>query len=187
MNRIFATHARRTRGRSIGLLRTGWAAVDWLRSCPRAKAGRGSGARPRKAATRETWDVYLLQGQRVGYGRTTVRREIEAGRAVVRTENTSHLSVKRGGQTSEQDIRGVSVETPEGRLLRFESEIRMGPGPIRVTGEVHGDRLDMKMLGAGGDDAEARLRSTGRPTAAGRWQSSRAWPASRCSPASAAR
>ena len=42
----------------------------------------------------------------------------------------------------------MSIETPEGRLLRFESEIRMGPGPVRVTGEVHGKRLDMKMLGA---------------------------------------
>ena len=58
-------------------------------------AGAAAGAKPE--APRETWDVYLLQGKRVGYGRTTVRREIEAGRAVVRTENTSHLSVKRGG------------------------------------------------------------------------------------------
>ena len=84
----------------------------------------------------------------MGYGRTTVRREIEADSAVLRTENTSHLSVQRAGQTSEQDLRTLSIETPDGRLLRFESEIRMGPGPVRVTGEVHGKRLDMKMLGA---------------------------------------
>ena len=102
----------------------------------------------KSAAPLETWDIYRLQGQRVGYGRTTMRRETEAGTAVIRTENTSHLSVKRAGQTSQQDIRSMSIETPEGRMLRFESEIRMGPGPVRVAGEVHGKRLDMKMASA---------------------------------------
>lgn len=99
---------------------------------------------------RETWDVYLLQGKRVGHGHTAVSRRREAGREVVQTENASHLSIQRAGQASRQDVRTMSVETPDGRLLRFESEVSMGPTPVRVAGQVRGDRLDMTIRGAGG-------------------------------------
>ena len=136
---------------------------------------------------RETWDIYLLQGKRIGYGHTTVRHEIGSRAATGRrTESLNHLAVKRDGQTTRQDIRTTSVETPQGQLIRFESEMRMGPDPIRTIGRVEGDRLVMETTGAD-RRRRRRTRSPGRPTAAGRWPPSRPCCAGRCSPASAAR
>jgi hypothetical protein len=110
----------------------------------------------------ESWEVYRMQGKRIGYGNATVRRTVEGGQSVVLTESVSHLAVKRAGQLTEEDIRGQSTETLEGRLLRFTSDLRIGPTPIRTTGRVHGDRLDV----------ESRDASTGSAA-----QSSIAWPA----------
>ncbi len=101
-----------------------------------------------KIEPRETWDVYLLQGKRIGYGKTTVRSEVQEGRDVVVTVGLNHLAVKRAGQTTEEDILTTSIETPRGRMLRFESEMRMGKKPIRTIGQVHGNRLDIDVSGS---------------------------------------
>lgn len=95
----------------------------------------------------QSWDVYVLQGKRVGYGHTTVSRADESGRKVVRTENVSRLTLRRGADVSEQVISATSVETPRGELISFQSEMQMGPGAIRSTGRVSGDKLDIEMFG----------------------------------------
>jgi hypothetical protein len=95
------------------------------------------------------WDAHYLKNTHVGYDKTTVRRTTESGREVVRSEGLSHLVVKRANDRAEQEIRCVSVETPDGRLLRFECEMQMGPTPVRTVAEVHGDRLDMETTTAG--------------------------------------
>lgn len=106
-----------------------------------------SGSPPAKNVDikRDTWDVYLLQGKRIGYGHTTVAHGNDAGRQTIVTDSLSHLAIKREGQTTEEDIRTKSVETPEGQLIRFETEMRMGPNPIRTVGEVRGDQLVIAM------------------------------------------
>ncbi|MEN6406211.1 MAG: transglutaminase domain-containing protein [Thermoguttaceae bacterium] len=93
---------------------------------------------------REWWEVYRMQGKRIGYGRTTVRDAREADRPIVRVESLNHMAANRAGQTATQDIQTTSVETPDGQLLRFETEVRMGQKPIRTTGQVRGERLDME-------------------------------------------
>ena len=93
---------------------------------------------------RESWDIYLLQGSRVGYGHAIARREVESGRDVLRTEGSAHLVLRRGSDTSRQTTRTTSVETPGGQFLRFENEVTMGPRPIRTTGVVRGDKLDIE-------------------------------------------
>jgi hypothetical protein len=100
-------------------------------------------------AVREIWDACFLQGSRVGYVHTTVRRGVDDGREIVNTEMVQRLSINRAGQTSTQEIRGTSVDAPAGQLIRFESELRMGTSPIRSTGTVHGDRLDIETTAAG--------------------------------------
>ncbi len=120
-------------------------AAGGLRSGPCPKVA----AEPAAVQDREVWDVYLMQGKRIGYGYTTIRQGVAAGQQVVSTESLNHLAVKRAGQTAEQDIRSKSTETPQGQLIRFESEMRMGPTPIRTVGQVHGDRLDMETIGGG--------------------------------------
>ena len=136
---------------------------------------------------RESWDLCLLQGKRVGYSHTTVRRQTESGREIVHTENTTRLSFNRGGQLATVETLVTSDETPQGQLLRFQSETRIGPSPIRVTGQVHGDRLDLEILGPAATAPKRTFAAPGRPTAADRSRWNRASCASRCGPASAAR
>jgi len=100
-----------------------------------------------KIEPRETWDVYLLQGKRIGYGKTTIRSEVQEGQNVVVISGLNHLAVKRAGQTTEEDILTTSVEAPLGRMLRFQSEIRMGKTPIHTAGRVRGKQLDIDVSG----------------------------------------
>ncbi len=97
----------------------------------------------------EAWEICFLQGQRVGYGHSTVRRAREDGRDVLHLEKTDHLAIQRAGQTSRQEVRALSIETLDGKLLRFENEMRMGAAPIRISGQVRGDRVEAKILGPG--------------------------------------
>ena len=111
-----------------------------------AQATGAAGARPAgESVDRETWDLYRMQGARVGYGHTTFHRAVEPGHATVKIEGLIHLSIQRSGQTTEQNIRCTSTETPDGQLLGFESEIQQAPVPQRMTGRVQGNRLDIEM------------------------------------------
>jgi len=106
---------------------------------------------------RESWDILLLQGKRVGYAHTTARLVAESGRQILRTEDLARLSLRRGNDTVQQDIRSLSIETPDGKLLRFESEIGMGPATIRTTGQVKGDRLEIETTGAAAAPAKTSI------------------------------
>ena len=67
---------------------------------------------------------------------------------------------------TEMEIRSTSVETPQGQLLRFESEMRMGPSPSRTTGQVR--RRSARHRDDGCRMRRRRgLRSPGRPTVGG--------------------
>ena len=100
-------------------------------------------------AARETWDVYLLHGKRIGYGHTTIAREMRANEPVLATKRHDHLSLKRDGQATQLEMRTSSVETEQGRLIGFESEMRLGPNPRRTVGQVRGDRLMIETTSVG--------------------------------------
>ncbi len=124
-----------------------------LSSCSHAPAAAPESPAAREAAEvvkpvdmRDSWDVFMLQGARVGYGHTTVR-DVGSGRAILCTENVSHFAIRRDTDTNRQEIRAVSLERPDGQLLKFEADIRMGPTPIRMTGQVSGNRLDIESVG----------------------------------------
>ena len=68
---------------------------------------------------------------------------------MIRTEGFSHLVVKRQDDRTEIEIRHTSIEAPDGQLLRFDCEMKMGPTPICTKGVVHGDRLDLETGTAG--------------------------------------
>jgi len=97
----------------------------------------------------EIWDVYRIRGGRVGYGRTSIKHATVSGRDVVRIDGLNHLAIKRFGQTTEQDISFSSNETPDGQLIDFQSEIKQGPVPLKVSGRVAGERLEIKTVTQG--------------------------------------
>jgi hypothetical protein len=99
--------------------------------------------------TRETWDVVTIQGARVGYIQTRVTRGQYQGRPAVRVEGVHHLVIMRAGDPSTQEIRFVSLETPAGKLIQFQTETQFGPAPMRTAGRVEGDRLVLETASVG--------------------------------------
>ena len=65
----------------------------------------------------------------MGYQQTTLHPAVKDGRQVVVGRQISHIAVKRFDQTTPMDMELSSTETPEGRLLDFQSEVRQGPAP----------------------------------------------------------
>ncbi len=101
-------------------------------------------AQTASAPIRETWDVTYIMGSRVGYARTTVTNVTHSGRKAVRIETVDYMDVKRAGERIKPESRVASIETPEGKLLRFECEMQLGPSPMRTVGRAGGDRLEME-------------------------------------------
>lgn len=102
-----------------------------------------------EAAGEEEWDVYFIQGVRVGYARTTKREVDDEGRKLLRIEGESHLSVKRFGQATDLGFEVTSLETPEGELLSLTSLVEMGPKPTSVSGWVEEGMLHLQTTTAG--------------------------------------
>ncbi|HZN36507.1 MAG TPA: transglutaminase family protein [Pirellulaceae bacterium] len=98
----------------------------------------------------ETWDSLAMrageQFVRVGYSRTTVVKTAgPAGQAVIRTCNFTRTILERAGQSVQQDLKVVSLDTPDGRLVAFETQM----GEIATTGLVQGDQLQISTTSAG--------------------------------------
>ena len=96
---------------------------------------------PAEPEAKEEWDVYYIQGVRVGYARTSWREVDDEGRKLVRYEGESRLSVKRFGQATDLGFEISTLETPEGQLLSLTSTTEMGEQPTTLSGFVDGNKL----------------------------------------------
>ncbi len=95
------------------------------------------------SADQEIWDVYYMQGSKIGYGHTTVRKVERDRQARVEVEASNHLSITRFGETTEQEVRMATLEKPDGELLEFSTTIALGPAPTVIRGKVLGDELEI--------------------------------------------
>ncbi len=102
-----------------------------------------------RPADEETWDLFYMQGVRMGYGRSRIWHINQDGRELVRIEGADHLAIQRFGQRTEMDLLVSSVETPEGLLVEFSSEMPQGSGPVKTVGHVLGDRLQLEVTSQG--------------------------------------
>jgi len=100
-------------------------------------------------ADREVWEVVHLQGVKVGHAWTKSSHVQRDGQPVARIESRNHLVVERFGQPSEVEIRLRTDQTPEGKLLDFDSTMAMGSAPMVVHGRVDGDKLLMETVSQG--------------------------------------
>ena len=105
------------------------------------------------SATDDVWDVFYLQDAKIGYAHTTVRPIERGGRPLVEVDVFNHLEVSRFGQTSQQELKSRSLETPEGQLLEFSTEVSFGPSPTVTTGRVEGNQLVLEVRTAGASQA----------------------------------
>ena len=122
-----------------------------LAGCSGSKSAPESSVLPPKTTVksadtldREDWELCFVQGIRVGYVQTAYYRTLEAGKPALRIEGDMHVAINRNGEEIKQQFRSTSIETPEGRLLRFKSEMQMGTAPLLITGLVVGNRLHME-------------------------------------------
>jgi hypothetical protein len=97
----------------------------------------------------ETWDAYSMQGQGVGYCRTTIAKVMENGQALIRTSGFTRTVMKRSGQTISTDMVMTSWDTDDGRFVRFESRMSGSPSDNVSVGAVANGQLgiDISTLG----------------------------------------
>lgn len=87
------------------------------------------------------WEAYYLRGAKIGYGRTNVRTIDRAGQSLVQTESDNTLKLNRYGHSIEQQVKLATLETPDGQLLEFHTEVSFGPTPVTFSGHVLGDTM----------------------------------------------
>ncbi len=102
-------------------------------------SSRGYGRAPRP--DRETWDIVEMMGAKVGHSRTSSRRLKRDQRELIETESEQVIELTRLGQTTSQTVEIRSLETPDGELVSFQSEVTMGAVPMTTMGVVDAGQL----------------------------------------------
>jgi hypothetical protein len=98
----------------------------------------------------ETWDAFSMRAGeqlvRVGYSRTSVMKTAgPGGQELIRTCNFTRTVLERAGQSVQQDLQVVSLDTPDGGLVAFETRL----GEVVTTGAVRGGQLEMSTTSLG--------------------------------------
>jgi len=102
------------------------------------------------AGASETWDAFSMRAGeqlvRMGYSRTTTMKTAgPGGLEVVRTCNFTRTVMERAGQSVQQDLKVVSFDTPDGRLVAFETQM----GEVATVGAVRGGQLEISTTSSG--------------------------------------
>lgn len=140
---IFVTSRRALAASTAGLV---WLAALLLAGTGCRPATQESSETTPLAEDRELWNSCYIQGVKVGYERTTYRHVKHEGRSAIRIEGLVHLTIKRFQDVAESEMRFISVETPDGKVLEFEGHVRGSGIPMVTKGQVHGDRLEVKTV-----------------------------------------
>jgi hypothetical protein len=136
MHRFFR-HSARIRSVALVAMALGALAALWPGICPAAE--------DRQIKKEESWQVILISGQRIGYGRSLIEPFETEGEQLVRSVIEMHLTIQRFGQTFRIATSTQTEETRDGDLRRFTFEIRNPPAaPTRTVGVVNGDTLELE-------------------------------------------
>lgn len=115
----------------------------------------------------ESWQVINLSGQRVGYGRVSMRKVTRDGKTLYLTENSQRMTIKRFGQSLTIETISRTEETEDGSLLNYEFEMNNPPrSSSRTVGTVNGRKLTIVTTVAGQErtrtvDFDPTLKSPG--------------------------
>ena len=89
----------------------------------------------------ESWHTYFVGGKKVGYLQVKSELDPESSDERVRTILTEYMMVSQGTSRVVQKLQQVNVETRDGTLLSFDSELQIGPTLIKSNGRVSLDTL----------------------------------------------
>jgi hypothetical protein len=133
-------------------------AIAGCEATNRAPPATDSGATPAPAGTsaaiREYWDAHYFDDVKVGHGHTVARPTAEQGKTAVEIVAISELTLGRFGEVVTQRMETRSIETPDGEVLRLETNMSTNSSDaqsmtIKTTGRVQDNRLhlDISTLG----------------------------------------
>jgi hypothetical protein len=91
---------------------------------------------------RETWDLALINGAKVGHSHFEEFSTRLGEQPVRELISSTEMSIQRFGQTVNQSFEVTSVETPDGQVLRFGTKMVTGESEQTIAGEYR----DGKML-----------------------------------------
>lgn len=95
-------------------------------------------------ADREIWEVASIQGVRVGYARTAMRRAMRDGQEVLSIEGLTRLAMRRFDTSIVMEIRFASTEALDGKLLECQSALTQGATVVTTKGRVSGKELQLE-------------------------------------------
>ncbi len=93
------------------------------------------------AAVEEYWDLYFMQGNRVGYVHSEKRRRRDKDGERIEFMSQTKFGVARAGEAHEQTMTMRSLETPDGAVIRCGCEANLGPTPTLTFCTVDGAKL----------------------------------------------
>jgi len=108
-----------------------------------------------KGDPRQWWEAVYAYQTKIGWCHTQFSDLEENGRKLVQINYENHIAVDRQGERTTIDIVTQSVETPEGELLRFHTEINSGASHTQMTGHVADGQLTLKTVTAGKTTTES--------------------------------
>jgi len=121
---------------------------------PNAKVTDTLLAAPQQATEAELvsdqWQIVLIGDQRIGYGRTTIRKTQQNSRPIFFTRSESKIKIKRFQQEIRMQTILKTQETADGQLLSFEQITKNPPAATsRMSGQVQDNELIMQTEIAG--------------------------------------
>ncbi|MCP4816807.1 MAG: transglutaminase domain-containing protein [Planctomycetaceae bacterium] len=105
---------------------------------------------PEAASTdRETWSLVLIDGSKIGHSHLRESDFQEKGQDLLKREHVHELTLLRSGTAAQQRTELTSVETPEGQLVRCQSEMVDGRNRSLASAHIDGKQLIVRMTIAG--------------------------------------
>ena len=91
----------------------------------------------------EYWDVYKMQGAKIGYAHTAITKVPDQD--LVQIASNTRLDVVRFGEATRQEMNITSLERPDGQVVSLTVTTSLGRKPETTSGRVTGNRLIMTM------------------------------------------
>ena len=119
---------------------------DGAASPPAAAVKPAAESPPTPAADQreETWMACYINGSKIGYSHLIVEPLTEGGRPCFRWTYEDELKLRRFDADTIVRTRLTSLETRDGQLLSFRSEMNTGPGTITTEGRCEGGQLTLR-------------------------------------------
>jgi transglutaminase-like putative cysteine protease len=97
----------------------------------------------------ESWEVFLMEGEKIGHSHTTIRQLEEPTGTLREIVSDSRTALKRFGQTVESNVKISSWEKLDGTIVRFASTMSNPPVEMMTQGKLENQllRIEQTTLG----------------------------------------